>query len=167
MKIFNAKKINTHGGSIRVYTDHQRLGNQRNRGNVSKMINAEPGEKELVNKLQKFSEDVLQSRRDLISTVHRLKTQGRVVGIGAPSRASTVINYCRLDVDLIDYVAEKSGSLKIGRYMPGTRIPVVDERRLFEEQPEAAIIFSWHIADEIETKLRANGYKGEIVKPIN
>jgi SAM-dependent methyltransferase len=156
MSIIKHKHIATHGGSIRVYAKASEF--------ISKWTAEEPRVDEAM--LTEFAHRVLHSRRDLISTVHRLKTQGRVVGIGAPSRASTVINYCRLDVDLIDYVAEKTGSLKIGRYMPGTRIPVVDEQRLIDEQPEAAIIFSHHIADEIETNLRAKGYKSEFVRPI-
>ena len=56
-------------------------------------------------------------------------------GIGATARATTIINYCGLDVEDIDCVCEVSGSDKIGRLIPGTRIPVVDEARLFEEQP--------------------------------
>src|SRR4030095_2539197 len=102
--IFAAKKISTHGGSIRVYAcNRDDYGKIDKKWNTTHLYTAEPSKKELAKKLQKFSKDVLQPRRDLISTVHRLKTQGRVVGIGAPSRASTVINYCRLDVDLIDY----------------------------------------------------------------
>lgn len=166
LEIFHIKKIPPHGGSIRVYTRKTKSApiDKENLGFYCE--EKDHLRRDKLDLLESFKDRVLQSRRDLVSTVHRLKTQGRVVGIGAPSRASTVINYCRLDVDLIDYVAEKTGSLKIGHYMPGTRIPVVDEKRLFEEQPETAIIFSWHIAAEIEAKLRANGYKGQIVKPI-
>ena len=85
---------------------------------------------------------------------------GRIVGISAPSRASTLVNYVGLDEAIIDYVCEIEGSLKIGKCMPGTLIPVVEESRMFVDQPECAIIFSWHIADELAPKLRAKGYKG-------
>ena len=86
----------------------------------------------------------------------------RICGIGAPSRASTVINYCGIDHNIIDYVCEVPGSLKIGKYMPGTYIPVVDEKQLYEDQPEFAILFSWHIADELKPKLTAAGYEGGV-----
>ena len=85
---------------------------------------------------------------------------GRICGISAPSRASTLVNYVGLDSAIIDYVCEIKGSLKIGKCMPGTLIPVVEESRMFEDQPDCAIIFSWHIADELAPKLRAKGYKG-------
>lgn len=88
-----------------------------------------------------------------------------LVGIGATARATTIINYCGLDVEDITYVCEVAGSDKIGHYIPGTRIPVVDEARLFEEQGDA-ILFSWHLADGIVPKLREKGYTGEIVIPI-
>jgi hypothetical protein len=74
---------------------------------------------------------------------------GRIVGISAPSRASTLFNYVGLDEAIIDYVCEIEGSLKIGRCMPGTLIPVVEESRMFADQPECAIIFSWHIATNL------------------
>jgi hypothetical protein len=88
-----------------------------------------------------------------------------LVGIGATARATTIINYCGLDVEDIAYVCEVPGSDKIGHYIPGTRIPVVDEARLFEDQGDA-ILFSWHLADVIVPKLREKGYVGDIVIPI-
>ena len=157
------KKIPTHGSSIRVYASMKSV------LNASEVYDFTESEKYAIDgghAYHMFKEQVLRSRRDLVFTVQQLKGLGRVVGVGAPSRASVVINYCRLDIDQIDYVVERTGSLKIGRYMPGTRIPVVDEQRLIDEQPEAAIVFSWHIFDEIEKNLRAKGYKGKLVKPI-
>jgi SAM-dependent methyltransferase len=95
-----------------------------------------------------------------------LRAQARgVAGIGATARATTIINYCGLDVEDVEYVAEVSGSDKIGRYVPGTRIPIVDEQRLFEEQ-RPAILFSWHMADFIGPKLRERGYTGEMILPL-
>jgi hypothetical protein len=56
--------------------------------------------------------------------------------------------------------------LKIGRYMPGTQIPVVDEARLYSDQPDCALIFSWHIADELAPKLKAKGFRGQLITPL-
>jgi len=57
--------------------------------------------------------------------------------------------------------------LKIGKYIPGTVIPVIEEALLFKEQPDYAIIFSWHIADELASKLRARGYRGKFIVPLS
>jgi len=90
----------------------------------------------------------------------------RIWGISAPSRASTLMSYVGIDDGTIDYVAEIKGSLKIGKYMPGTLVPVVEEARIFEDQPEYALIFSWHIAEELIPKLRNQGYRGRFIVPL-
>jgi hypothetical protein len=92
---------------------------------------------------------------------------GGVWGIGATARATTIVNYCGLDVGDIACVCEVSGSDKIGHYIPGTRIPVIDERELFGSQrPNRAMLFSWHLAGQIVPKLRKRGYDGEIIVPL-
>ena len=99
--------------------------------------------------------------------IRDLKEKGaRICGISAPSRASTLVNYLGLDEAIVDYVCEIAGSLKVGKCMPGTGIPVVEESRLFSDRPECAMIFSWHIADELAPKLRQKGYRGKLITPL-
>jgi hypothetical protein len=165
LEVFHARPIPSHGGSIRVYAGQK--GKHKVQDSVAKMIAAEPRGEAMARRLQDFKRDVLLSKLRLLSMLKDLKEKGaRVVGISAPSRASTLFNYVGLDDGIIDYVCEIPGSLKIGKCMPGTAIPVVDETRLFEDQPECAIIFSWHIADELAPKLRAKGYKGQLITPL-
>jgi hypothetical protein len=165
LEVFHARPIPSHGGSIRVYAG--RKGQHRIEPSVQKMLDAEPRGDAMAKRLQEFKHDVLLSKLRLLSMLRDLKEKNaRVVGISAPSRASTLFNYVGLDDGIIDYVCEIPGSLKIGKCMPGTAIPVVDETRLFEDQPECAIIFSWHIADELAPKLRAKGYKGQLITPL-
>ena len=66
----------------------------------------------------------------------------------------------------IDYVCEIPGSLKIGKYMPGTRHSGGGRSRLFADQPDYAVIFSWHIADELAPKLKAKGFRGQLITPL-
>ena len=118
-------------------------------------------------RLADFRRDVMLSKLRLHAILRELKEKGaRIAGISAPSRASTMVNYVGLDEAIIDYVCEIKGSLKIGMYMPGTLIPIVDEAKLYEDQPDAAVIFSWHIAEELAPKLRANGFKGQLITPL-
>jgi hypothetical protein len=131
------------------------------------MLTAEPRGEAMAKRLQAFRRDVILSKLRLLSMLRDLKEKGaRIAAISAPSRASTLVNYVGLDEGLIDYVCEIAGSLKIGKYMPGTQIPVVDEARLFAEQPDCAVIFSWHIADELAPKLKAKGFRGQLVTPL-
>jgi 2-polyprenyl-3-methyl-5-hydroxy-6-metoxy-1,4-benzoquinol methylase len=84
-----------------------------------------------------------------------------LAGIGATARSTTILNYCGLDVDDVAYIAEVPGSDKIGHYVPGTSIPIVDEAQLLEDDRDA-FLFSWHLRRHIVPKLRERGYKGEI-----
>ena len=165
LEVFHARPIPSHGGSIRVYA--ARRGVQPVRDSVGKMLATEPRGEAMRARLSAFRHDVMLSKLRLLAMVRDLKEKGaRICGISAPSRASTLVNYVGLDEAIIDYVCEIPGSLKIGKCMPGTLIPVVEESRLFTDQPDCAIIFSWHIADELAPKLRAKGYRGTLITPL-
>lgn len=165
LEVIDARAIPTHGGSIRAYA--ARSGAYPVQPGVQEMLTAEPSGNFMRARLGRFRQDVMFSKLGLLSLLREVKEKGaRVCGISAPSRASTLINYVGLDDSIIDYVVEIKGSLKIGRYIPGTIIPVIEESRLFEDQPEYALIFSWHIADELASKLRERGYKGNFIVPL-
>ncbi|HET7911966.1 MAG TPA: class I SAM-dependent methyltransferase [Pseudolabrys sp.] len=165
LEVFHARPIPSHGGSIRVYA--ARRGSRPVQDSVGRMLAAEPHGEAMARRLQAFRRDVILSKLRLLSMLRDLKEKGaRIAGISAPSRASTLVNYVGLDEGLIDYVCEIAGSLKIGKYMPGTQIPVVDEFRLFTDQPDCAVIFSWHIADERAPKLKAKGFRGKLITPL-
>ena len=120
-----------------------------------------------IDSLHKFKNDVLMSKLNLHALLNSIKSEGkRIFGISSPSRASTLVNYVGLDQDIIECIVEIKGSHKIGKYMPGTRIPVLDESNLYNEQPEYALLFSWHIADELIPKLKELGYKGKFIVPL-
>ena len=165
LEVFHARPIPSHGGSIRVYA--ARRGSRPVQDSVNRMLDAEPRGEAMAKRLQAFHRDVILSKLRLLSMLRDLKERGeRIAAISAPSRASTLVNYVGLDEGLIDYVCEIAGSLKIGKYMPGTQIPVVEEARLFAEQPDCAVIFSWHIADELAPKLKAKGFRGKLITPL-
>jgi hypothetical protein len=165
LEVFHARPIPSHGGSIRVYA--ARKGSHKVEPSVAAMLAAEPMGDAMRKRLADFQRDVMLSKLRLHAILRELKEKGaRIAGISAPSRASTMVNYVGLDEAIIDYVCEIKGSLKIGMYMPGTLIPIVDEAKLYEDQPDAAVIFSWHIAEELAPKLRANGFKGQLITPL-
>jgi hypothetical protein len=165
LEVFHARRIPTHGGSIRVYA--ARKGDYPVRESVEQILRAEPRGSQMTERLEHFRRDVMLSKLRLLAMLADIKAAGgRVGGISAPSRASTLVTYVGLDDAVVDYVVEIKGSLKIGKYMPGTLIPVVEESRLFQDQPDYALIFSWHIAEELVPKLRERGYKGKFLVPL-
>lgn len=165
LEIFHAKRIPTHGGSVRVYA--ARTGTYSARDTVGLSLENEIQAGIDKERLLKFRHQVAMSKLQLYSLLIDIKSQAKCIyGIGAPSRASTLINYVGIDENILDYVLEIKGSYKIGKYVPGTLIPVVEETRLFEDQPEYAMLLSWHIAEELAPKLKQKGYKGDFIIPL-
>ena len=166
LEIVRVKRIPTHGGSIRVYAAKpgvfpvdasvgETLGVEKRFGLLTTDV------------FEAFKQRVTRSKLDIMALLRQLKSEGkRVVGIGAPSRASTLVNYLAIDDGILDAVLEVPGSYKVGKYMPGTLIPVVEESVLFSSQPDYAMLLSWHIADELIPKLKAKGYKGGFIVPL-
>lgn len=165
MEIFDVERIEKgHGGSIRVYA--AKKGDYPISKNVPDLIEKET-QAGLYDKktYTLFAENVKKNKLDLLTMVINLKTSGnRIVGIGAPAKGNTLLNYCHLDNNLIDYLAEKS-VLKIGKFAPGTHIPVIDESIMYKEQPEYGLLLSWNLANELIPKLRSNGFKGKFIVP--
>ena len=165
LEVIHAKRIPTHGGSIRVYA--ARAGARRVQPSVEQLLAAERQGGPLADRLKAFARRVARSKMELHALLRDpLGGGARMFGVGAPSRASTLINYTGLDRQLLECVVEVSGSYKVGKYMPGTVIPVVDEAALFDEQPELALLLSWHIAEELMPKLTARGFRGRYVVPL-
>ncbi len=164
MEIIHAKKINTHGGSIRVYA--ARKEKFKINKNVKKILNFE---KNFLNwkTFNNFKKKVIASKLDLYSILKKLKEKNKkIYGIGAPSRATTLINYVGLDENIIDCVLEIEGSYKIGNYIPGKKIPILSEKKLYNDPPDFVILFSWHIASELKLNLKKKGFKGKFIIPL-
>ena len=164
LRIIHAKKINPHGGSIRVYATKSK------KFKINKSVNKIlKHEKKFLNwnTFNKFKKEVVQSKIELYSLLKKIKKQNkRIYGIGAPSRASTLINYVGLDENIIDCVLEIEGSYKIGNYIPGKKIPILSEKKLYTDQPEFVILFSWHISSELKSNLKKKGFKGKFIIPL-
>lgn len=165
LEIFHAKPIPSHGGSIRVYAAKKGLYPQNE--SVSKILSKEKEVVTHMDNLLKFKDKVVLSKLGLQNLLLDIKKKGKkVFGISAPSRASTLINYLRLDQDILDCVVEIKGSYKIGKYIPGTLIPILDEQELYIRQPQYALLLSWHIAQELMPKLKGKGFKGKFIIPL-
>ncbi len=166
MDVSDVERSEVYGGSIRVFACN--AGEYPISDRVKKLVALEEKEKlydAATN--ESFTAQVEERRRKLFDDVYQLTSKGKkVIGIGAPAKASTICNYARLGSDLIEYVTEVN-PLRIGKYLPGVRIPIVDEEFMFEDPrpADAGILFAWNYYDEIVPKLRQRGFKGEILLP--
>jgi len=164
LEIIDTKEISTHGGSIRVYA--ARKGVYKVSKNVKLQLKKE-NKKLNKNNFDKFKKKVVNSKIKLFNIIDKIKNSNKTIfGVGAPSRASTLINYLRLDQDIIDCVLEINGSYKIGNYIPGTKIPIINENILNKKNPDYLLLFSWHIKDELKNNLRKKGFKGKFIVPL-
>lgn len=165
LEIFHVKQIPSHGGSIRVYAAKKGLYPKDE--NVLRILSMEKAVATNINNLLNFKNRTVLSKLGLQKLLLDIKKKGkRVFGISAPSRASTLINYVGLDQDILDCVVEIKGSYKIGKYIPGTKIPILEESKLFKVQPDYALLLSWHISKELMPKLKQKGFKGEFIIPL-
>ena len=166
MEIIDIEQVDIHGGSFRVYVV------KKNTYKVSKIVSKmlfKEEEMELYSheELDNFSKKVQKNRKELTWLLHSLKNDGKsIAGVSAPAKGMTLLNYCRIGDDLIDFITEKS-ELKIGRNTPGTHIPIYADAQLIKEKPDYALLLAWNFADEIIKNLdqyRKNG--GKFIIPI-
>ena len=164
LEIIHAKEIPTHGGSIRVYVS------RKNNYKKSKLINEIlDKEKKLLTwkKFLAFRNKVVDSKLQLLSILRKIKKDKKILyGVGAPSRASTLVNYTGITKEIVSCVCEVNNSYKIGHYMPGTNIPVVSENIIFKKKPDYLLLLSWHISKELINNLKKKGYKGKFIIPL-
>jgi hypothetical protein len=164
--LVDAERIPNYGGSIRVYA---RKGNGHPpQARLRDMLAEEERAGAYADSTyERFAERIRRSRRELRALMVRLHAEGaRVVGVGCPGRCVTLLAYCGITPDLMPYIAEQSTSLKLGLYTPSTHIPIVDEARMLEEQPDYALMLSWHYAQPIMRALRAKGLRSKIIVPL-
>ncbi len=163
--VVDAERIPNYGGSIRVYARKGR--GHPVSGRLNSLMEQERGVLNHPDTYRLFRERVIQSKIDLQSMLLDIQKQKkRVIGIGCPGRASTLLNYCNVDTDLLPYIAEQPDSLKLGLYLPGKHIPIVDEKILLEQNPEYALMLSWHYAEPIVKKLRHKGLNFKVITPL-
>lgn len=165
MTVVDAERITSSGGSVRVYA---MKGKHAQSKRVKELITKEEKAGLYdIEKLRAFAKQAVEAKHALLALLITCKQEGgRIVGIGSPCRSNTLLGFSKIDEQLLDYIVERPGSLKIGMFTPGTHIPVLDEALLFQDQPEYALILSWHIGPELMEKLRAAGYKGKFIMPL-
>jgi SAM-dependent methyltransferase len=166
LDLFDVERSDTYGGQIRSYACHK--GRRPISQRVLDLLREED-EAGLYEPAtwERYATEIEARRKTLFDKVYGLVADGKkVIGIGAPAKASTVCNYCRLGPDLISYITEIN-PLRIGMHLPGVHIPIVDEEILFtgDEAVDAAVLFAWNYQDEIVPKLRARGFDAEIILP--
>ncbi|HEY7196467.1 MAG TPA: class I SAM-dependent methyltransferase [Gaiellaceae bacterium] len=152
LEVFDVEELPTHGGSLRVYAAH--AGTHEASDAVAACLDAEAvaGYTSLA-PYKGFRGAVERVKHELLGFLIDARDKGRsVAGYGAPGKGNTLLNYCGIRTDLIEFVVDRN-PYKQGRFLPGTRIPILPPEALDERKPEAILILPWNLRDEVAAQL--------------
>lgn len=166
MEVFDVEAYPIHGGSFRVFISYKR------NYPISQTVQNYLQEEKLagihsLKTLKEFAKKVANNRRELTALLNKLKADGKKIAVvSTPAKGMTLLNYCRLGPEHIDFATEKS-KFKIGRFTPGTHIPIVADVELKKRKPDYALLLAWNFSNEIMKNL--DWYKamgGKFIIPI-
>lgn len=166
MEVFDVQRASRYGGNIRAYI--ARKGKYSISATVPALLALEE-ERGLFDPdtWAKFRQRVAANRNSFIEIALDAKRKGlRFVGDSCPGRGAVLVNYYGLDKTIIPYVAELPDSLKVGKYLPGTHIPIVNNKIILEEKPDYIVVLAWHYGDFIMKNWRAKGITSKFVLPL-
>ena len=166
--LFDVDEVPTHGGSLRIYLRHLE---DESKPVSSAVVNLR--DRELAAGLNRmatyatFSQKVMESKRKLLELLIRLRREGkRVAGYGAPGKGNTLLNYCGIRTDFVEFTVDRN-PYKQGRFLPGTHIPIYPVEEIRARRPDYILILPWNLKDEIVEQLRyAREWGAKFIVPI-
>jgi hypothetical protein len=168
LTVFDVEELGTHGGSLRVYARHTEDTAKPVTQRVVELARREEAAGLSARAYYtSFAERVEETKRALLEFLIAAKRAGKtIVGYGAPGKGNTLLNYCGIRTDFLDYTVDRS-PYKQGKFLPGTRIPIHPPERLRETQPDYVLILPWNLKDEILEQLAyVREWGGRFVVPI-
>jgi len=166
LALVDVEELPTHGGSLRIFAQHSGAGNVSPR--VEEIVQKERAfGLERLDTYEAFASRVQGVKRKLLSFLIRAKEEGaRVAGYGAPAKGNTLLNYCGVRSDLVEYTVDRNPH-KQGLYLPGTRIPVYAPDRIRQTMPDYLLILPWNLRDEVMEQMAGiRAWGGQFVVPI-
>ncbi len=154
LPIFQVEQLNTHGGSLRIYAQHEASGIHPTHSSVEKLLEEETEQGYgSLDKYCQFTEQVKHTKRKLLQILCELKESGKtIIGYGAPGKGNTLLNYCGISTDFLDYTVDRN-PYKQGKYTPGARIPIKSPDIIAQSKPDYILILPWNLKQEIMDQL--------------
>ena len=168
LELFDVEEIPTHGGSLRIYAKHKDYTSKSISDNVKHLLKKEDDAGIFGSAIYtEFSERVKLTKRKLLAFLIQAKDEGKViVGYGAPAKGNTLLNYCGIRTDFLDYTVDRSPH-KQNKYLPGTHIPIKNPDKIKEDKPDYVLILPWNIKDEIVEQMSfIREWGGKFAVPI-
>ncbi|MBD2771250.1 class I SAM-dependent methyltransferase [Iningainema tapete] len=168
LTIFDVEEVSTHGGSLRIYAKHKEDKSKPTTQRVKELRAREEaaGFNELKNYFT-FGEKVKQTKFQLLEFLISAKRQGKTIaGYGAPGKGNTLLNYCGIREDFIDYTVDRN-PYKQGKFLPGTHIPIFAPDKIQQTKPDYLLILPWNLKNEIISQMSyIRDWGGKFVVPI-
>jgi SAM-dependent methyltransferase len=167
LRVIDVEELPSHGGSLRVYAAHE-ADAREDATAVAELIAREDGEGlRDPARYHLFAQEVEESKWALLDLLIELRRAGKqVVGYGAPGKGNTLLNYCGIRTDFLDYTVDRN-PYKHGRFTPGTQIPILPPERIAETRPDAIVILPWNLAREIAAQLAyTQEWGAQLIVPI-
>ena len=153
LELYDVEELSTHGGSLRVYAQHLGGPHEQSEAVAALLAREERDELHSPERYEQFAEDVKESKRALLALLIALRRDGKqVVGYGAPGKGNTLLNYCGIRTDLLEYTVDRN-PYKQGLFTPGTHIPIHPPERIAETRPDYVLVLPWNLIDEISVQL--------------
>jgi SAM-dependent methyltransferase len=168
LRAFDVEELATHGGSLRLYACRAEAGTHLTQPAVERLIEQEhQAGLRSIDGYADFSRQVKETKWALVEFLLAARRQGKsVAGYGAPGKSATLLHYCGIGQDLLDYTVDRS-PYKQGRFLPGNRIPIYHPDRIRETKPDYVLILPWNLKDEIAEQLAyVREWGGRLVTPI-
>ncbi len=168
LTIYDVEELPTHGGSLRIYARHVEDKSKPVTEFVTKLRELEISEGFAdLQKYFSFAEKVKETKRNFLSFLIKLKRNGKTIaGYGAPGKGNTMLNYCGIRTDFLDYTVDRN-PYKQGRFLPGTHVPILHPDKIKETKPDYILILPWNIKEEIINQLSYIGaWGGRFIVPI-
>jgi hypothetical protein len=168
LEVFDVEELPSHGGSIRVYVKRRGDDRHTTHPGVAKVLaDEQAGGYDRVEGYADFSRRVEEVKWSLLELLIGLRREGKqVVGYGAPGKGNTLLNYCGIRTDLLDYTVDRNPH-KHGRHLPGTQIPIYAPSRIDETRPDYILVLPWNLKKEIMQQLsHVRDWAGQLVVPI-
>jgi hypothetical protein len=166
--VFDVEEIPTHGGSLRVYGCQRDGASQRVTARVGELRAREINEGlTQIQSYVRFGEQARQTKWKLLDFLIAAKRDGKsIAGYGAPGKGNTLLNYCGIRTDFLDYTVDRN-PYKHGKFTPGTHIPIFEPGKILETKPNYVLILPWNFKDEIVDQMATiRTWGGQFVVPI-
>jgi hypothetical protein len=154
LRVFDVEELPTHGGSLRIYGAHHEDASKPDTARAVEMRERErEAGYELLETYTRYGARVESDKRHILQFLIGLKNEGRrVVGYGAPAKGNTLLNYCGVRRDFLDYTVDLNPH-KQGRFLPGSHIPIRSPQAIRDDRPDVVVILPWNLKDEIVEQL--------------